>query len=258
MQPHRTNTSIVNAQHSILSEVHGDQHNYNFHSNNAAFEKLAANNVADARYNSRRRSTQPCETGTRTDILGKAEAWALDATQSSVCWLHGKAGTGKSAIAQSISRTFAESGQLAASFFFSRDDEKCSSAEYIVATIAYQLTQSIPDLERPVCDALRNDILNQEIEEQWRKLVVEPLQSVPGSDYPRIIVIDAPDECTHPDQLKVLIHSTSDPHFPLRFFITSRLEPHIRPIFLDEEIISLSYNLQDFVPDDDIQFFFRA
>ncbi|PMD60182.1 uncharacterized protein K444DRAFT_528610 [Hyaloscypha bicolor E] len=37
-----------------------------------------------------------------------------------IFWLHGPAGTGKSAISRTIARNFAKTGQLGASYFFKR------------------------------------------------------------------------------------------------------------------------------------------
>ncbi|THU75293.1 hypothetical protein K435DRAFT_618659, partial [Dendrothele bispora CBS 962.96] len=43
-----------------------------------------------------------CLPDTREDILGKIAEWAQDTSGEVICWVHGPAGPGKSAIARSI------------------------------------------------------------------------------------------------------------------------------------------------------------
>ncbi|KAF8066467.1 hypothetical protein FPV67DRAFT_1417372, partial [Lyophyllum atratum] len=77
-----------------------------------------------AAYNSQDRYPPPkCHPGTREPILKEVYEWIENSVMTkvgSLMWLHGPAGAGKSAIAQTVAETCAERGQLAASFFFSR------------------------------------------------------------------------------------------------------------------------------------------
>jgi len=54
-----------------------------------------------------------------------------------VLWLHGPAGAGKSAIAQTIAEAYARYTVLAANFFFSRDGVRRNVIDHLFATIAY-------------------------------------------------------------------------------------------------------------------------
>jgi hypothetical protein len=79
-----------------------------------------------------------------------------DTDSHSICWLYGIAGSGKSAIAQSISERIAKN-ELAASFFFNRRERERSGKEYIITTIAYQLAISVPPLKSVICDVIAKD-----------------------------------------------------------------------------------------------------
>ncbi|KAF9043165.1 hypothetical protein BJ165DRAFT_1483118 [Panaeolus papilionaceus] len=68
-------------------------------------------------------------------------------------WLHGSAGAGKSAVAQTMAMEFRAGENLAASFFFSRTappDSHRGHEGRFVTTIACQLTEVVPGLDRYV------------------------------------------------------------------------------------------------------------
>ena len=86
-----------------------------------------------------------CLKGTREAILNEIEHWTGDFSASSVCWLNGLAGTGKSTIAQTIAETLFTDGWLGASFFCSRDFEDRSNLRLIFPTLAVQLAYRYPE-----------------------------------------------------------------------------------------------------------------
>lgn len=143
---------------------------------------------------------------------------------------------------------------LAASFFFNRQDNNRCDTNRVVATIAYQLAISIPALKRTICDVIELDrtILTRRLEVQLEKLIIEPMRSLPQKDYSWIITIDALDECQDIDQMARLITRVINLPIHLRFFITSRHEPRIPA---EIRRAGLSYDLQDFQPDEDICLF---
>lgn len=220
-------------------------------------------NVADAHHNSHNRYPPPCDPGTRLDILAKISECLSGPGISSICWLYGVAGSGKSAIAQSISEVLTEKGKLAASFFFNREDDQRSSTKHVIATIAYQLAINVPNAKGPICEALQHDqtILDTVFDNQLGKLIVEPLQSLPEPESPWVIVIDALDECGDVIRMSQLITTLAvlRSNGRIQFFVTSRIEPYIRAIFTDtrRNISVLSYDLQDFKADDDLRLFFK-
>ena len=215
----------------------------------------------DAQYNSRHRSCPPCDPDTRTDILNKMFEWLYGDDDRSICWLYGIAGSGKSAIAQTISERIAEK-KLAASLFFNQLERDLCVKEYIIATIAYQLAISIPALKRPICDVIMRDetVLQAVFADQLLKLIIEPLKSLPETYPSMVIIIDGLDECKNYSevaQLMMQLSHPSNPHLHFQFLVTSRPEPFIRAIFEHPGINSMTtqFNLQDFRPDSDIRSF---
>ncbi|KAI3596596.1 nwd2 [Moniliophthora roreri] len=129
---------------------------------------------------------------------------------------------------------------LITSFFFSREDVKRNTARSLFLSIAFGLATSIPELQEPIREALRKNptLLQASIEEQFQKLVVEPLSLLESSDsHPWLLVIDGLNECDNvPNQQRILsILSTAFPkQLPLRFLVCSRPEPPIREKFNTE------------------------
>jgi Cdc6-like AAA superfamily ATPase len=226
-----------------------------------AFEALRRASAVDAQYNSRHRSCPPCDPDTRIDILNKIFEWLYGDNDHSICWLYGIAGSGKSAIAQTVSERIAEK-KLAASLFFNQLERDLCVKEYIIATVAYQLAISIPALKRPICDVITRDetILKAVFADQLSKLIIEPLKSLSETYPSMVIIIDGLDECNDYSEVAQLMTQLSDPsnlHMHFQFLVTSRPEPFIRAVFEHPTVnhITTQFNLQDFGPDSDIRSF---
>ena len=75
-----------------------------------------------ATHDSPARDPRPkCHPGTRKTILKIINDWIdKDDISVPIMWLHGSAGSGKSAIAQTIAKRCSKDGKLAASYFFLR------------------------------------------------------------------------------------------------------------------------------------------
>lgn len=168
-----------------------------------------------------------------------------DATSQrrSICWLHGPAGAGKSAIAQTVSEICAERGQLAASFFFSRQTPGRDTIARLFTTIAYQIAISIPDKRQKLMKVLHDNPLigDKAISIQIKKLIVDLYTPEPRTASapvpPSLVVIDGLDECNNnTDQSRIISHILDLVHLhrlPIRFLVISRPEPHIRHSFND-------------------------
>ena len=216
--------------------------------------------TTNAQFNFRNRHPPPCDPDTHIPILTEISEWISQPTSGNLVYLlYGIAGSGKSAVAQSVSQNCDERGVLAASFFFNCQDKDRSSTNKFVATIAYQLTISIPSLKDPILDTFRQDdtILQMVMVNQFQKLIIQPLRSLPESDSSLVIVIDALDECTDSahvaDLMALLSRSTSNLRlrFPLRIFITTCPKHHIRAALAKGPSISSS-NLE--LPKDHVKF----
>ncbi|KAF9078083.1 hypothetical protein BDP27DRAFT_1202034, partial [Rhodocollybia butyracea] len=220
-------------------------------------EILSQKIAASASHDSEERFAAPkCYPGTRASILEELEIWIKDRSQSSapfIFWLHGSAGVGKSAVAQSICKKFSDSC-LAASFFFARSDPIRNNLSLFCTTIAHQLATSFalgPLLKDSIDNAIRHrrDIVHSSsLETQFQELIVKPcsqLSSEHWTNLPRLIVIDGLDECTDVKSqerlLCILREATtkSGLSFPFQFLICSRPEPRIRSAFIHPNFYSV-------------------
>jgi hypothetical protein len=153
-----------------------------------------------------------------------------------IFWLSGLAGTGKSTIARTVARKYFESGQLGASFFFSRGGGDVGHAGRFFTSIAVQLAKKSRSLRQYICGALEknNDIATQSLADQWRQLVLGPLSKVGGDSHPffYILVIDALDECDNNDDIQTILQLLTEAQLlktvRLRVLLTSRPEVPIR------------------------------
>ena len=62
-----------------------------------------------------------CLANTGVVLQRQIKEWAKNGNGEPIFWLNGMAGTGKSTIARTVARSFAEEGQLGASFFFQEE-----------------------------------------------------------------------------------------------------------------------------------------
>ncbi|KAE9405791.1 hypothetical protein BT96DRAFT_305248 [Gymnopus androsaceus JB14] len=239
--PNAQNFTINNAS---FTNNEKDQHYY-------GLKILHRNVVQGAFYNSEQRFPPPnCHPGTRTQVLEILRHWITDvAGRTSIYWLYGAAGMGKSAVAQTISEEFSAS-DLAASFFFARADPSRNNLSSFFITIAYQLAASSelgPLLKHPIHLAVSENpgIAHAALEQQFRDLIVLPckwltttcrLTAEQWKSLPRLIVIDGLDECidiASQERLLSIIRKakSATPPLPFKFLICSRPEPCIRNAF---------------------------
>ncbi|KAJ7678042.1 hypothetical protein DFH06DRAFT_1422506 [Mycena polygramma] len=169
--------------------------NMNNHRGESGFHILHRAIAGDAFHDAAERFPLPkCHPETRTEMLEDLHEWSKFG--SSVLWLHGPAGAGKSAIAQSFCQQLAEEGHLGASFFFKRRDGSRGSGKRLFSTIAYQLALCLPDLKQIISQLVEDDpsILERALSTQLQKLIIEPCQHIVWSR-PLVVVIDGLDEC---------------------------------------------------------------
>jgi hypothetical protein len=115
----------------------------------------------------------------------------------------GAAGSGKSAIQQSIAECCAKGNILGGAYFISAADNSRNTASTIVPTIAYQLGLNHPILQSSVAAEVERDalIFSRSLETQMDALIVRPFESLRRSracdiaTFPYAILIDGLDEC---------------------------------------------------------------
>ena len=152
----------------------------------------------------------------------------MDSNKPQVYWLNGTAGTGKS----TITATFVERVPLVgASFFCSRDPMHLdlSNPKLIFPTLAVTLAKNYPKFGSNLFQSIKSapDLVSMSLDEQIRRLIVDPLEK---SGVSTVIAIDALDECGDEGTGAKILSALGDfmPRIPnVKFFITSRPEPHI-------------------------------
>ncbi|KAJ6484234.1 hypothetical protein C8R45DRAFT_1099374 [Mycena sanguinolenta] len=180
-------------------------------------------------YDSAESFPQPkCHPKTRAEMLKDLRGWVLDPEpKTSILWLYGPAGAGKSAIMQTLAGQLRDLGRLGGCFFFKRGHATRGNARTLFATIAYQLALSVSCLRTPIFGSVENDpsIVARSIDTQMRKLISEPCSPHTNHD-PLAIIIDGLDECDGHDVqqeiLRVIRHTSSDNTVPFRFFVAPK------------------------------------
>ncbi|KAJ6615732.1 hypothetical protein B0H10DRAFT_50618 [Mycena sp. CBHHK59/15] len=193
----------------------------------------------DAFHNSAERFPQPkCHPETRTEMLQELQNWSAQTdSSSSILWLNGPAGSGKSAIAQTFAQQLDATGRLGASFFFQRGHSSRGTARKLFPTIAYQLATLLPEYKLLVSQQVEKEpsIVDRSLSIQLQSLILGPIQHAAYSDAPQILIIDGLDECddqtVQREILRLLGDSVRNHSTPIRICIASRPEPHIREIF---------------------------
>ncbi|KAJ6531474.1 hypothetical protein DFH09DRAFT_1044486 [Mycena vulgaris] len=136
----------------------------------------------EALHNSGERFEEPaCHPGTRTAMLEQLDFWSTDTSpESTIMWLHGCAGAGKSAIAQMFAGNIQREGRLGASFFFKRGHTKRGTWHSLIPTISYQLAISVPALLLPIQQAVEHDklVVGRAMAASFEQLLVEPFKNV--------------------------------------------------------------------------------
>jgi len=176
-----------------------------------------------------------CHPETRVALRQEIITWAEDPQRECIFWLNGMAGTGKSTISRTIAQSFAEKGDLGASFFFKRGERDRGNAARLFTTIAADLVAKVPALAAHVQAAIDTDpaVTSKALKEQFEKLILQPLGKLEGVPSKRIVlVIDALDECERDDDIRAIIYLLSRAKtlksVRLRAFVTSRPELPIR------------------------------
>ena len=223
--------------------------------NELGLDLLSQHIAPGAIHNSAERYDPPkCLPRTREAILRKIMAWVEMRAENMelFLWLYGSAGTGKSAIAQTIAEICEQAGLLAASFFFSRTAAGRNDMSRLVSTIVYQLIQTIPEIGDRVLTLLGKNphILSRAPSSQMRILVIDPLNALLPTilaERPGFIIIDGLDECGRPDSqreiLQLLASAVSQLKTPILFLIASRPEPIIRSTFNSDIFTSVMHTI---------------
>lgn len=227
-------------------------------------------------HNSKERYDAPkCHSDTRKAIIKDVTSWASDDSKETlILWISAPAGSGKSAILQTIAELLHASKELTASFFFSRTAPQRQTETHLVATIAAQLAISIPStrpfIEQVVLDDL--SIFDKRLRVQMDLLVIQPLiraslQTGCSTPWPFLFIIDGLDECTGGKVQANILYMLNHALLQLRvslpklcLLIASRPEPAICDIF-EGKLSNITHHIvldHSYDPDRDIATFLRS
>ncbi|TFK36565.1 hypothetical protein BDQ12DRAFT_714067 [Crucibulum laeve] len=212
-----------------------------------------------------------CYPGTRLEVIANVEKWIKDGGSRPVLWLNGPAGSGKSAISQTIAEC--DEDRICASFFFLRGAGQRSRIQLLIPTLVHQVTLSMPNSKGIIADILKNEpyIFHQQaLEHQLKKLLINPVREAHkkglSEKKKRIIIIDALDECDDKEKMAEFIKAITilcnTPGFQLPFMLllTSRVEKHIQQQFNDPKTQSVIHylSLGDFNATKDIKLYLKS
>ncbi|KAH8795151.1 hypothetical protein DL96DRAFT_1827198 [Flagelloscypha sp. PMI_526] len=179
-----------------------------------------------------------CTVNTRIGILQQIESWARSVQyplESSLFWIYGLAGTGKTTIMQSICEILDAAGFLASSYFCSTQLDSKESKR-IFPTIARHLARHNSTFAQHLASKLRDDpeCAHAMLPVQFRELLCNPWHAActNGLEISQcVVVIDALDECdsNHGDEILRLILDAikNDQLQGLKFLVASRPVPAI-------------------------------
>jgi ABC-type dipeptide/oligopeptide/nickel transport system ATPase component len=211
----------------------------------------------NALHNSSARYDAPkCDEDTRVEVTKEIMDHIQDrsAPQRILC-MTGAAGSGKSALQQTIAERCDDADILGAAFFFSSTDPTRNTAYPVVGTIAYQLGLKHRLFRSAIGTAVNDDplIFSRSIQAQMKGLIVQPFKNlrrtgeIDTDTFPYAILIDGLDECkrepiVHRSQaeerqrgedvqaelLAAISHCILNNDLPFRVVIASRPELAIR------------------------------
>ncbi len=176
-----------------------------------------------------------CLANTRVELQRQIKEWADDKNGKLIFWPSGMAGTGKSTIARTIARSFADKRQLSANFFFKKGESDHGTAGRFFTTIAGDLMAHVPEVTSGITKAIDADpaVSQKALQIQFEKLILKPLsETTLPKALQLIVVIDALDECERDEDVQVIFQLLSRAKdlksVSLRVFVTCTPELHIR------------------------------
>ncbi|KAK7033725.1 hypothetical protein R3P38DRAFT_3498150 [Favolaschia claudopus] len=175
------------------------------------------------------RHRPPCHKDTRKEYLDRLDAWSCAIKDSKPLWMHGLAGTGKSAIAQSFCEQLRARSCLGGGFFLKRGHPSCGNAQKLFPTLAYQLATVCPQFKAALAPRVANDpaLVGKSLSIQLQTLILEPYRDA-APHHHFVMVIDGLDECDGEDLQQEIMCCVMDAHsVGLCFLVVSRPESHI-------------------------------
>ncbi|TFK17480.1 TPR-like protein [Coprinopsis marcescibilis] len=183
--------------------------------------------------------SQACLPGTRVLHLEEISSWIHGPSSSAEAFIvASSAGSGKTAIANTVCQEAHKDGHLVASFFFKQTKGQ-STSRHMMAAIIHGLCAINDQVRCHVGEALFKDITlsSAPIDRQFEEIILPACKYLPHNR-PFVVTIDGLDEARDPLLLNLIRDCISLIPLPFRFLFTTRPEksimqhlankPHIR------------------------------
>ena len=197
--------------------------------------------------------------GTRVKLLGDVLVLLKSHALPHIVWIAGMAGTGKTAIANTLCSMIWMDPMvhLGGTFFCSRSagSVERTDVKRIIPTLAILLARQFPAFACSLAKQLSEtpDVAHWSVRSQVDRLIMQPLNELAHDTYTgqMVFVIDALDECDNHSLLGELINSIADfkCKLPVRFLLTSRPEMHIRTTPISDPVLSSILRLHTVNPE---------
>ncbi|KXN86246.1 putative Xaa-Pro aminopeptidase P [Leucoagaricus sp. SymC.cos] len=218
--------------------------NYTNQNETNAIQLLVNFSLPGAEFDSSERDPPPrCPPGAHLDIIQDLQLWVHNLLrETSLRWVSGLAGVGKTAIMQTFSELEAASEEsiLGATLFFSTANKR-NDLQRVFVTIAYQLVIKYLPYRKYVVKMILHDpkVVQKSMAEQFKRFILKPVvveKLFEGLHETILIILDGLDKCKgdrRQQEIASLIRqmTTQHPTSPLIWLIASCPEPHIKTVF---------------------------
>lgn len=182
--------------------------------------------------------------GTRLDLRRRIEEWVETrhtTAQEKLFWLHGKAGSGKTTVANTAAATAQQKGYLLSCFFCKRDDSYRSNPRNLLPTLAFRFAQQHDSYRVALMKFFHEGtdgvgiVESADISTQLERLFTKLLPSIADPCLPHVVVFDALDECGSPKEQRELMQALLKLSITvpwIKVFLTSRAEAGINEVVL--------------------------
>ncbi len=164
-------------------------------------------------------------------VIDRVNKWLEESKSSTILWISGEAGYGKSAIAAFLARRHPD---VAGVYFCSYDSEIRNDPFNFVKTTAFYLQSQIEGYFEKIKDI---EIESGDLEKLFRDLIINPLIEIKESEKNYILVLDGLDEALSDKKMgkefaKMINSSYFKYELPnyIKIIITSRRDPNVSQI----------------------------
>jgi hypothetical protein len=133
-----------------------------------------------------------CADDTREDIIQEIETWVENTeSRSSVYWIRGKMGTGKTTIVRTVADRLEGQGLLGCAYFVSRDGAS-TDPRRMIQTIAFELANTFEGLRSIICAGITGlrDLHSALLVRMVHALITEPIQVLVQKGPPVVLIFD--------------------------------------------------------------------